>query len=168
LLSRNREIRLELGGGARVPRDGEAEPHSAAELRAAGRGVRRVLVACSGGPGGEDLLEVALTAFDPAVSLTVASLPALDPSPTDGDGLQRLRKHAKELGRPLDVQAVKGDPGPALVRLASDGGCDLLVLPLPPGAASPAESTGWERYVVAHAPCRVFLAVSAKDDGEES
>jgi amino acid transporter/nucleotide-binding universal stress UspA family protein len=159
LVGHYRDIRLELNGGAPIPRSGDGQPHSAADLRAAGEGIRRALLICTGGAGDDDVLEVALTAFDPAVSLVVAcsaggQLRAPGKSPSE-----RLRERAKELGRQLDVHELKGDPGPALVELANQNHCDLIVVPSPDGSKLAEVRTGWASHVIEHARCRVLLVV---------
>jgi amino acid transporter/nucleotide-binding universal stress UspA family protein len=159
LFSQNNEIRLELAGGSAIPRSGDGQPHSAADLRAAGGGIRRALLVCPGGPDGEGVLEVALDAFDPAVSLVVASLAGGHSPASGGGGPERFRARAKELGRQVEIHELKGDPGPALVDLAHEGKCDLIVVPSPRESKSPEGGTSWARHVIEHSRSRVILVV---------
>jgi nucleotide-binding universal stress UspA family protein len=161
LVSQNRDIRLELNGGARIPRSGEGQPHSAADLRSAGGGIRRALLICTGGPGGDDVLEVALTAFDPAVSLVVACLAGGQSREPGSSGPERLRERAKELGRSIDVHELEDDTGPALVELVDHNHCDLVVVRSPGRDKLPEDRTAWARYVIGHVHCRVLFVMPA-------
>ena len=57
ILSRDRDIYLDLGGGNRIPKISERKARSVAELRAAGVGVDRVLLLHDGTPASSDLFQ---------------------------------------------------------------------------------------------------------------
>src|SRR5262249_8630006 len=57
ILGRDRDVYLDLGGGNRIPKISERRARSVAELRAAGVGVNRVLLAHDGSPGNSDLFQ---------------------------------------------------------------------------------------------------------------
>src|SRR5262249_25610040 len=71
VVSRDRDVCLDLGGGNRIPKISEREAGWVAELRAAGVGVDRVLVLHDGSPAGSDLFQAVLTRLDPQVRLAV-------------------------------------------------------------------------------------------------
>jgi nucleotide-binding universal stress UspA family protein len=161
ILSRDRDVAFDIAGGNRIPKISERRARSVAELRAAGVGVDRVLLVHDGTVAGSDLFNAVLTMLDDAVALTLAPTP---PRPTDPfydpATLRQDEERARQLGRPLRVQP-QGVTGPDLVRLAEEGQYDLIILPLPqqPGGA-PAVLDEQTLHVLAHAPCRVFLAAA--------
>ena len=57
ILSRDRDMYLDLGGGNRIPKISERQARSVAELRAAGVGVDRVLLLHDGSPASSDLFQ---------------------------------------------------------------------------------------------------------------
>src|SRR5216683_2158117 len=71
ILGRDRDVHLDLGGGNRIARISERKARSVAELRAAGVGVDRVLLAHYGNSESSDLFEAVLTMLDPQVVLTL-------------------------------------------------------------------------------------------------
>ena len=75
LLSRSRDVYLDLGGGNRIPKISERQARSVAELRSAGVGVSRVLLVHSGTAEGSDLFKAVLTMLDPHVAMSVVPLP---------------------------------------------------------------------------------------------
>src|SRR5438309_4848201 len=60
ILTRDRDMYLDLGGGNRIPKISERKARSVAELRAAGVGVDRVLLVYDGSAGGSDLFQAVL------------------------------------------------------------------------------------------------------------
>src|SRR5437879_1770019 len=161
IMTRDRDVYLDLGGGNRVPKISERRARTVAELRAAGVGVDRVLLAHDGSPGCSDLFQGVLTMLDPQVVL------ALMPLPTDGEPLnytvvRQDEVRARQLGRELRaLHLVKGD-GQEIVEKARLEQYDLIILPLPP--ESPSDPVGKlderSRYVLKHAHCRVMLAAA--------
>ncbi|HXG11279.1 MAG TPA: APC family permease [Gemmataceae bacterium] len=162
VMSRDRDLYLDIAGGNRIPKISERRARSVAELRAAGVGVDRVLLTHDGTVAGSDLFKAVLTLLDPEVALTVVPLPprAADPY-YDPTLVKQDEERARQLGRELRVHSTDRVTGPDLVRLAQEGQYDLIILPLPQppddGAAPLDESTA---FVLTHAPCRVFLAAA--------
>jgi amino acid transporter/nucleotide-binding universal stress UspA family protein len=161
ILGRDRDVLLDLGGGNRIPKISERKARSVAELRAAGVGVDRVLLAHDGSPESSDLFQAVLTMLDPQVVLAFVDLAATGKEASNGNGtLPHDRERARQLGRPLEVLCFTEDPGSGIVRLAREGRFDLIILPF--SAEAPVDSgragDGWTTYVLRHAHCRVFLA----------
>ena len=67
ILSPNRDLYFDLAGGNRIPKLGERQARSVAELRAAGVGVSHVLLVHDGTSAGSDLFADVLTMLDPLV-----------------------------------------------------------------------------------------------------
>jgi amino acid transporter len=165
IISRDRDVHLDLAGGNRIPRISERKARSVAELRAAGEGVDRVLLIHDGTASGSDLFQAVLTMLDPQVVLAIV------PAVTEGEELsnghaviQQDEERAKRLGRELAVSYVQGDTSEALVRLAQEGQYDLIILPLPeePPAGQTSRLDARAHYVLDRAHCRVFLAASPR------
>jgi amino acid transporter/nucleotide-binding universal stress UspA family protein len=165
ILSRDRDVHLDLGGGNRIPRLGERKARSVAELRAAGVGVQRVLLTHDGSPESSDLFEAVLTMLDPHVVLGMVHFsPNANVEPerlANGNGvLQQDQERAKQLGRKLEVHTLSGDQGREFVRLAREGKYDLIILALssetPTGSKQPIDERTC--FILRHAHCRVFLA----------
>jgi amino acid transporter len=160
LLGRQRDVHLDLAGGNRIPKAGEKRARSVAELRAAGVGVDRVLLAHENTPESSDLFQALLTMLDPQVVLGVVPLMRVGQAPAGGNGfLQQDMERAGQLGRKLEVLALKdGEPEADLIRLARDGNYDLMVVSTtsepPPGLKRPLNVD----YLVHNAPCRLFLS----------
>ncbi len=158
ILGRDREVNLDLGGGNRIPKMSERQARSVAELRAAGVGIDRVLLAHDGSRTGSDLFQAVLTMLDPKVSL--ALLPLVPPG--DKVNLAPLREdqqRADQLGRPVPLIELKVGDGKEIVTRARELQFDLIVLSLPP--ESPVDPLGQlderARYIVRNAHCRVLL-----------
>jgi hypothetical protein len=161
ILSRTRDVHLDLGGGNRIPKISERQARSVAELRAAGVGVDRVLMAHDGSPGSSDLFQAVLTMLDPEVVLALVPVVKEGTEPLNGHGLiHQDEERARQLGRELQVSAVNGDWGPEIVRLAHEGQFDLVIVALPadrpPGSGQRWEA--WTDYILDHAHCKVLLA----------
>jgi nucleotide-binding universal stress UspA family protein len=155
LLTKDRDVSLDLAGGNRIPHVSERQAKSVAELRAAGVGVDRVLLVHDGSRAGSDLFKWVLTMLDPLVGLEVAYVPG--PEATSAT-LQADHERASTLGRELVIHSLPADYATELVRLARETQADLLILPRSGvdgrnGAGSQAE------YVEKHAHCPVFIAV---------
>jgi amino acid transporter len=147
----DRDVYLDLAGGSRVPRAGVRQAHTVAALRDAGVGVRRVLLVHDGSPAGSDLFAAVLTMLDPHVALAVVPVAAAGGHGEPEAGpLPQDRQRAEQLGRRVEVLTPQGDAAREIVRLAGEGGYDLLIMP-----ALRAEQTD---LIAAQAPCRVFLA----------
>ncbi len=165
ILSRERDMYLDLAGGNRIPKISERKARSVAELRAAGVGVDRVLLLHDGSPANSDLFQAVLTMLDPQVALGI--LPVLpSPSPSvGGEGKGPLNgrsvvhqdeERARQLGRELQVISLPASDGPAIVDKASKDQYDLIILPLSEEVPNGLDERA--RYIVRNAHCRVFLA----------
>ncbi|HEV3448514.1 MAG TPA: amino acid permease, partial [Gemmataceae bacterium] len=154
----DRDVYLDLNGGSRIPKISERRARSAAELRAAGAGVRRVLLVHDGTQASRDLFQSVLTMLDPHVPLTLLLLAAEGAARPQGPAPEQTQ--ARRIGRELQVLSVPGELREWLVRLIREGQYDLLLMPwppdLPPGQALPEDS--WQLYVLRQAPCEVLLA----------
>src|SRR5207253_9013172 len=104
ILSRDRDMYLDLGGGNRIPKISELKARSVAELRAAGVGVDRVLLVHAGSPASSDLFQGVLTMLDPEVALALVPVVAEGQEPLNGHGvIHQDQKRAEQLGRDLKV-----------------------------------------------------------------
>jgi amino acid transporter len=159
VLSRTWDVHYDVGGGSRIPRVSERKARTVAELRAAGVGVRRVLMVHDNTSRSSDLFEIVLTTLDPTVSLDLAHLPGVSASgsPSTGNGsLHADVERAEKIGRELVVHKLDEDPGFGIVRLTLEHDYDLVVL----DAAGPESATGrpiWHAYIYDHAPCAVCV-----------
>ena len=91
ILSRNRDVYLDLGGGNRIPKISERQARSVAELRSAGVGVSHAMLVHADTPESSDLFKAVLTMLDPQVALTVVPVPLAaeagrEPPPAAADG----------------------------------------------------------------------------------
>jgi amino acid transporter len=165
IISRDRDVHLDLAGGNRIPKISERKARSVAELRAAGEGVDRVLLLHDGTAAGSDLFQAVLTMLDPQVVLAIVPAVTVGEESSNGHGvIQQDEERAKRLGRELSVSYVQEDTGEAFVRLAQEGQYDLIILPLPeePPAGQTSRLDPRAHYVLDRAHCRVFLAASPR------
>jgi amino acid transporter/nucleotide-binding universal stress UspA family protein len=162
ILSRARDVSLDLAGGNRIPKITERRARSVAELRAAGIGVDRVLLAHDGTPAGAELFDAVLTMLDPQVTLDLVAVG--DDGPAGGNGrgaVEAARERARQLGREVAVHTADGSWADAVVRLARDRQDDLIILPLPAERPTAAERPWWDaavQHVLDNAHCKVLLA----------
>jgi amino acid transporter/nucleotide-binding universal stress UspA family protein len=161
ILSRDRDMYLDLAGGNRIPKISERSARSVAELRAAGVGVDRVLLAHDGSPANSDLFQAVLTMLDPQVLLALAPVVPPGSEPLNGHSIvHQDEERASQLGRELIILPLKVGDGPEIVTQAKAGEYDLIILPL--SQESPVDPLGnldeRSRYIVRHAHCRVLLA----------
>ena len=175
IVSRDREVHLDLAGGNRIPKISERQARSVAELRAAGVGVSRVLLVHDGTSGSHDLFQSVLTMLDPQVTLGLAVVPAAGSRAEEVElAIRSDESRAKQLGRELTIAVVGGEPGPEIARMAREGQYDLVVAPLPEqliDALSRAKYP-WLDYLLEHAHCPVSLtappAIPMEVDAEEA
>jgi hypothetical protein len=163
ILSRERDMYLDLAGGNRIPKISERRARSVAELRAAGVGIDKVLMVHDGSPVSSDLFQSVLTMLDPEVLLGLAPVVPPGSDPLNGHGIvHQDEERARQLSRPLETLALKVGDGPEIVRIAREEQYDLIVLPLPSESpANPlAQVDARTQYIVQHAHCRVFLATT--------
>ncbi len=161
ILSRERDVYLDIAGGSRIPKISERSARSVAELRAAGVGVDRVLLLHDGSSGNSDLFQACVTMLDPLVVLGVLPV-ALDGVEAQGGNSVILQdeERARKLGRGLTVLNMVKTDGPAVVEKLRQDQYDLVILPLSDESTSSLAGAIDERakYIVRHAHCRVFLA----------
>jgi amino acid transporter/nucleotide-binding universal stress UspA family protein len=161
ILSRDRDIYLDLAGGNRIPKISERRARSVAELRAAGVGIDRVLLIHDGSPCSSDLFQGVLTMLDPEVMLGVVPVVPPGAEPLNGHGvIHQDEDRAHQIGRPLQLISLADASGPAIVERARRDQYDLIILPLSPEAPTDPLGTLDDRsdYIIRHAHCRVFLA----------
>jgi nucleotide-binding universal stress UspA family protein len=155
LLSRDRDVYLDLAGGSRIPKISERQARTVAELRAAGVGVDRVLLVHDGSRVGSDLFRAVLTMLDPQVSLALAYVPGPDAAPTV---LRTDHEKAANLGREVTIHMLPSEYGTELVQLARESEADLVILPRLELRSTGHGMDGQADYVLRHAHCPVFLA----------
>jgi amino acid transporter/nucleotide-binding universal stress UspA family protein len=181
ILSRDRDLYLDLAGGSRIPKISERRARSVAELRAAGVGVDRVLLLHDGSQASSDLFQAVLTMLDPLVALTIVPV-APNPAPEAGpepagittapeagqpqpgltsNTLAHDEEQARQLGRSLQVLLI-GSDGPSIANRARQDQYDLIIVPLPAETPSDVIAVLDERtkYLIRHAHCRVLLATT--------
>jgi len=154
ILSQDRDVYLDLEGGNRIPKFGEARARSIGQLREAGLGVRHVMFVHFNTVESSDLFEVVLTMLDPNLTLTVVGLHA--PATNGPDWIQQGLARAEQLHRKVALRDLNhDDPAAAVLRLALEDHCDLIVL----GGSSETEQTPPvdTHQILRHAPCRVCL-----------
>jgi amino acid transporter len=159
ILSKDRDVSLDLEGGSRIPKISDRQARSVADLRAAGVGVNRVLLAHDGTAEGSDLFRSVLTLLDADVTLDVVTV-SPNGQAVNGDSIiHHDQERAHHLGREIQVRHVS-DGGPDLVRLAREGQYDLIILGLPrdrPADKGAPWKNGDADYVLHHAHCLVCL-----------
>jgi len=159
IVSAERDLTFDLHGGNRIPKAAERQAKTVAELREAGIGVRRVLLAHDGATASRDVFEWLITMLAAEVALDMVPVSPAEPLATShADALARDRQRAARLGRTVGILADHPQFGPEIVRLLGAGDYDLAVLPART-IGSPSPSDDWISYVLQHAPCSVFLAV---------
>ena len=137
ILSRERDMYLDLAGGNRIPKISERRARSVRELRAAGVGVDRVLLLHDGSPNNSDLFRAVLTMLDGDVALGLASVVLAGSDPLNGHSLVHQDEvQAKQLGRELIVHSLKTGDGPEIVALGKQYLYDLIVVALPGDSAA--------------------------------
>ncbi len=163
ILSHDREVHLDLAGGNRIPQVSERQARSVAELRAAGIGVRRMLMAHDGSLASHDLFETILTMLDPKVVLQVVVVPGNKLAAVEARiNIDQDQQWAKRLGREVGISELPGEPGPELVRFAREEHYDLIAVAFPEPwseATRDQRQIPWLGHVLEHAACPVFVAV---------
>ncbi len=163
ILSRDRDMYLDLAGGNRIPKISERKAKSVAELRAAGVGVDRVLLLHDGSPSCSDLFQDVLTMLDPQVDLGIVPVVPPGSEPLNGHSVvHQDEERAEQIGRHLQVIQLADASGAAIVERARVDRYDLIVVPLssekPTDPCGSLDARG--DYIVRHAHCRVFLAAA--------
>jgi amino acid transporter len=158
LLGRERDVHLDLAGGNRIPRISERQARTVADLRAAGVGVDRVLLAHDNSSESSDLFQAMLTMLDPQVALGVVRVPPQGLGPDNGF-LAHDVEQARQLGRSVAIHALSDDElVPEIVRVAAEGKYDLIVASTTSEGASGRARLLNIGALLRAAPCRVFLS----------
>jgi hypothetical protein len=163
IVSADRDVSFDLEGGNRIPKAAERQARSVADLRAAGIGVRRVLMAHDGTQTSHDVFEWMLTMLSTNVDLDLIAVPSAGMSAHHENGqgaLDRDQQRALQLGRKLKILATEPQTGPDIVRTAREGDYNVIVLPWSEEkrVATETDQTDWVHYVLQNSPCSVFLA----------
>src|SRR3954452_7945720 len=109
VVSQDRDLTFDLDGGARIPKAAERQARSIADLRAAGIGVRRVLLVHDGTRASSDVFEWMLTMMSSSTSLDVIRAQRQELGGSNGqDAFDKDRQWAEQLGREINVLA--GEP----------------------------------------------------------
>jgi amino acid transporter/nucleotide-binding universal stress UspA family protein len=174
VLGKDRDVRLDIGGGSQIPKPGAAAAESAhilAELRKSWHGVERLLLAYDGSPLSADFLDTVMSFLDPAVEVTLldvaedgASEYGADPTDDARQVVERGVERARALGREVKWRVARGDAGPEIVRAAVEGKVDAIFMSLR-GVYRRGDTSAFAsntRYVLEHAPCRVILGFAPK------
>jgi nucleotide-binding universal stress UspA family protein len=168
VLSKTWDVHYDIGGGCRIPRITERKARTVAELRAAGVGVRRVVMVHENTAHATDLFDTVLTMLDPDVTLDLAWLAEgadaqADPTGATASNLAHDVERAGHLGREIEVHRLTGDPAHAVVKLAIERDYDLIVLNDEQGDdAGNGARKDWHDHVREHAACPVcFVALPA-------
>jgi len=161
ILSRERDVYLDIAGGSRIPKISDRSARTVAELRAAGVGVDRVLLLHDGSRAHSDLFQAVVTLLDPEVALGVLPLSLTGAETTKGAVLvHEDAERAKKVGRGLTVLDLPKADGPAIVERLRQDQYGLVILPLAEESSSNLTGALDERgrYILEYAHCRVFLA----------
>jgi amino acid transporter/nucleotide-binding universal stress UspA family protein len=160
LVSQDRDVTLDLDGGNRIPKISERQARSVADLRAAGIGVQRVLLAHDGTLASHDVFEWLLTMLAADIGLGIVSIASSETLPQNElPTIEQDRQQAEQLGRPVTIIAAQPQSGEEIVQLINAGNYDAVVLPSAgmPGATAGAADACID-YLLHHAPCGVFIA----------
>ncbi|MEX2317740.1 MAG: amino acid permease [Pirellulales bacterium] len=160
VVSQDRDVTFDLDGGNRIPKISERQARSVADLRAAGIGVQRVLLAHDGTLASHDVFEWLLTMLAADIGLGIVSIASSETLPQNElPTIEQDRQQAEQLGRPVQVLADRPQSGEEIVQLINAGNYDAVVLPSAgmPGATGGAADACID-YLLHHAPCGVFIA----------
>lgn len=159
VLSRHRDVFLDLGGGNRIPKISERKARSIDELRSAGVGVRQALLVHSGTAEGSDLFKAVITMLDSHVAMGVVALPTKEAEPSEGPTwIEQDVDRANQLKRELELHYLpEGDPAQGIVSVAREGQYDLIIIGRSSDESSFESAPFDVDYVVGHAPCWVCL-----------
>src|SRR5262245_42617718 len=158
IVSADRDVSFDLEGGNRIPKAAERQARSVVELRAAGIGVRRVLMAHDETQTSRDVFEWLLTMLSAHVDLDlVEAEPIHAHSASEANGLEKDQQRAEQLGRKTQILDSESTSGAEIVRLAREGNYNVIVLPWSEEARLHADSpdADWSYYVLQNAPCSV-------------
>jgi amino acid transporter/nucleotide-binding universal stress UspA family protein len=170
VLSKDRDVRLDIAGGSQIPRAGERSAEAArtlAELRASWHGIKKLLLAYDGSSLSCDFLDTVLSFLDPAIEVTLIDVSEKGGAEGEAEAIDVTRlgvERALELGRAVDSVVVRGEAGPAIVQTALEGRFDAIFMSLRGEyrALDTIVLATNTRYVLQHAPCRVILGFAPK------
>jgi hypothetical protein len=163
ILSRERDVYLDVAGGSRIPKISERSARSVSELRAAGVGIDRVLLLHDGSRGNSDLFQCVMTLLDADVALGVLPVGQYGAEETQAAGaIREDQERARKLGRALTLLDLPKADGPAIVQRLRQDQYDLVIVPQgdesSPNLAAIVDER--DQYILRHAHCRVFLATA--------
>jgi hypothetical protein len=173
VLSKDRDVRLDIAGGSQIPRLGRMDAEAArilAELRASWHGVERILLAYDGSPLSADFLDTVMSFLDPAVAVTLIDVAegngdsGGDPLSAAGRVVLQGVERSRELGRAVDYRVAQGHAGREIVRAAVELKADAIFMSLR-GEYRRRDTTAFAdntRFVLENAPCRVILGFAPK------
>jgi Amino acid permease len=162
VVSQDRDFTFDLNGGNRIPKAVERQARSVAELREAGIGVRHVLFVHDGTQASSDVFKWLVTMVSSDVELDAVRAAALESTLVNGHDMLAIdREWAEQVGRPLNVLATEPQSGADIVRFSREGNHDAIVVPAQSTSwpSAGAGTDNWLSYIIAHAPCGVFIAV---------
>jgi amino acid transporter/nucleotide-binding universal stress UspA family protein len=162
IVSRDRDVTLDLDGGNRIPKAMERQARSVAELRQSGIGIRRVLEVHDGTQASSDVFQWLLTMLSSGVQHDVVKVESQEAAAMNGQHtLAKDVQSAEQVGREVRLLTDTTQTASQIVALSRTGNYDAIVLPAP--SSWPPESDGddWMAYIVRHAPCSVFVAMHA-------
>lgn len=155
ILTVDREVQFDLGGGNRIPKPGEVQARSVAELRDAGVGVGRVLVVLEDSAEGLDTFQSILTMIDPLVPLSAAII-------GDSGFVEKMKHQADQVERRVSFVGLDDAKAESLLRRATSDQTDLIIIAL--GEVHPHDGQVpvpiWVADVLKRAPCRVSLTTA--------
>ena len=168
IVSRDREVHLDLAGGNRVPKISERQARSVAELRAAGIGVNRVLLAHDGTSASHDLFQDVLTMLDPWSMLQVGRARGNKLAAVEA---QKQHRSGSAMGETAGGRDIDSPNSPAnLVPNWSAWGARSITNSSPwrfrsPGRKRPAINgqIPWLGHVLEHAACPVIRRRPARN-----
>jgi nucleotide-binding universal stress UspA family protein len=136
VLSPTRDLYFDVAGGNRIPKLGERQARSVADLRLAGIGVSHVLLVHENTSASSDLFAAALTMLDPEVKLTVVALPDPAAEASETDWLQLDLTRARQLRREVELGTLPpGEPAQQIAALARQLHCNLILVGRPEESA---------------------------------
>jgi amino acid transporter len=161
VLSRQRDVYLDLAGGNRIPKISERKARSVEELRSAGIGVSRAMLVHFGTAECSDLFKAVLTMLDPHVAMTLVPLAAKsETAEAGGSWIQQDVERSQQLRREIDVCPLpEGDPAQEIVRLASEQKFDVVLIGKASESSIEAVPPLDTDYILEHAPCWVCLVM---------
>jgi hypothetical protein len=159
IVSSDRDLTFDINEGSRIPKAAERRAKTVADLRDAGIGIRRVLMAHDGTTASHDVFDWMLTMIATEVALDMVPIPQAEETPSlDPEAIRKDQQRASQLGRSVGIMATKPQSAEEIVRLAGGGSYDILVLPWPASWTPSDKTRQWLYHVRQHSPCAVFLA----------